>query len=218
MHLNWVTPAGTGPLFAACFGSRWFGVLCVGRRSEASAGVVPILWLSSSWEIQIWILSCACVISPAAGLCERKGWWLPGIPHSWRTQAIRGWCRHIAIGARGALRVAVAHRDVSGLLQRTTIISDFWAISGICPFFFFFSLLVVVGIRLMKAGRKVTHGLGMDPVGRVFMSLSQGIILVSLRAGDPPPWGFLGCPGETEVDGTYSHIFITVTITAQGGT
>lgn len=89
-----------------------------------------------------------------------------------------------------------------------------WASSGICPFF---SFLVVVAIWLRKAGRMVTHGLGLDPVGSVFLTLSQGIILVSPRAGDPLPWGFLGCLEETEVAGTHSHNFTIVTITLLGG-
>lgn len=53
----------------------------------------------------------------------------------------------------------------------------------------------------MKAGRMVTCGLGVDPVGRVFLTLSQGIILVSPRTGDLAPGGFLGCLGEMEVAG-----------------
>lgn len=36
-------------------------------------------------------------------------------------------------GSRGAFNFDVVHRDISGLWQKATIISDFSAISGICP-------------------------------------------------------------------------------------
>lgn len=60
-------------------------------------------------------------------------------------------------------------------------------------FALFFRFLVVVGIWCTKAGRILRR---VDPVGRVFLTLSQHIILVSPRAGDPLPWGYLSCLGE----------------------
>lgn len=58
------------------------------------------------------------------------------------------------------------------------------------------SFVVEVGVCLMRSGRMMTFGLVVDPIGRVFLILSQGAILVSPRAEDPPTQGFPQQPGE----------------------